>query len=109
MNSPERNKLGADAKRRCRLPREAHRMAHELGLNPRSLLHNIPSPQEPWKTPVEVWVRRMCAKRHRPHEDRQAVIIGGRRTAALIADRSKAQVAQDPAGRVPGRGVPATT
>ena len=92
MNSQERNKLRADAKRRRRLPREALRMAQELGLNPRSLLHNVPSPQELWKTSVEVWVRRMYAKLHRAHEDRQAVIVSGRRTAALIADRSKGQV-----------------
>jgi hypothetical protein len=100
MNSQERNKLRAGAKRRCRLLREARRTAQELGLNLRSRVHNIPSPQEPWKAPVEVWARRMYAKRHRGHDDRRAVISGGRRTAVLIADRSKAQVAQDPAGRV---------
>src|SRR5215472_1923050 len=49
MNYQERNKLRADAKRRRRLPREALRMAQELGLNPRSLLHNVPSPQELWE------------------------------------------------------------
>ena len=38
-------------------------MAKEMGLNPLSLLKNIPSRQEPWKAPVEDWVREMYAKR----------------------------------------------
>lgn len=65
MTQDARAQWWADAKRRCRLSAEALRMARELGLNPRSLLRNIPSPQEPWKAPVEVWVRRLYAKRHR--------------------------------------------
>jgi hypothetical protein len=40
-------------------------MAQEMGLNPRSLIKNIPNPAEPWKAAVGEWVRRMC-------EDRQA-------------------------------------
>jgi len=68
MSSQGRERLWAGAKRRCRLSREALRMAQELGLNPRSLLRNIPSPQEPWKAPVEAWVRRMYAKRHRTRQ-----------------------------------------
>lgn len=28
-------------------------MAKEMGLNPRSLIKNIPSPSQPWKQPVE--------------------------------------------------------
>ena len=35
--------LWAEAKRRCRLNNEDIRMAKELGLNPRSLIKNIPS------------------------------------------------------------------
>jgi hypothetical protein len=45
--------LWAEAKRRCRLSAEGLRMARELGLSPQSLVRNIPSPQEPWKTPVD--------------------------------------------------------
>ncbi len=38
-------------------------MAKELGLNPRSLIKNIPNKSEPWKAPVNAWVREMYAKR----------------------------------------------
>ena len=65
MTQRDREAAWAEARRRCRLSVEALRMARELGLNPRSLLRNIPSPQEPWKAPVDVWVRRMYAKRQR--------------------------------------------
>jgi hypothetical protein len=34
-----------EAQRRCRLSDEALRMANELGLNPTSLIKNIPSPK----------------------------------------------------------------
>ena len=57
--------LWAEAKRRCRLSDEALRMARELGLNPRSLIKNIPSPKQRWKAPVDEWVRVMYEKRHR--------------------------------------------
>jgi hypothetical protein len=49
--------LWAEAKRKCRLSAESLRMAKELGLAPRSLLRNIPSPSQPWKAPVHVWIR----------------------------------------------------
>ena len=32
-------------------------MAKELGLNPRSLIKNIPSPEQRWKLPVKQWIR----------------------------------------------------
>ena len=32
-------------------------MARELGMGPRSLIKNIPSPTERWKVPVRVWIR----------------------------------------------------
>lgn len=57
--------LWAEAKRKCRLNEETLRMAKELGLAPRSLLKNIPSPSERWKAPVHVWIREMYATRHK--------------------------------------------
>jgi hypothetical protein len=39
-------------------------MAKELGLNPRTLIKNIPSPKQRWKAPVEDWVREMHRRRH---------------------------------------------
>ncbi len=39
-------------------------MAREMGLNPRKLIKNIPSPSERWKAPVAEWVRELYRKRH---------------------------------------------
>lgn len=38
-------------------------MARELRLNPSTLVKNIPSRSEPWKVPVEEWVRDLYARR----------------------------------------------
>ena len=59
----KRDALWAEAKRRCRLNREDIRMAKEMGLNPRSLIKNIPSKSEPWKLPVKDWIHEMYQKR----------------------------------------------
>ena len=37
-------------------------MAKEMGLNPRSLIKNIPSKTQKWKAPVHVWIREMYKK-----------------------------------------------
>ncbi|HVT57990.1 MAG TPA: hypothetical protein VHR45_06300 [Thermoanaerobaculia bacterium] len=39
-------------------------MAQALGLNPRKLIKNIPSPSQRWKAPVRNWVRELYRKRH---------------------------------------------
>ncbi len=54
----------AKAKKSCRLNEEEIRMAKELGLKPRSLMKNIPSPKQQWKLPVKLWVRELYEKRH---------------------------------------------
>ena len=59
----KKDALWVEAKRRCRLNSEDIRMAKELGLNPRSLIKNIPSKSEPWKLPVKKWIREMYRKR----------------------------------------------
>lgn len=59
----KKDKLWIEAKRKCRLNQEDIRMAKEMGLNPRSLIKNIPSPSQPWKQPVKAWIREMYAKR----------------------------------------------
>jgi hypothetical protein len=47
-------------------------MAKELGFKPRSLLKNLPSPQQRWKARVAEWVRELYAKRqHRSEQRRQ--------------------------------------
>lgn len=52
-----------EVKARCRLSDEAIKMAQEMGLNPLSLIKNIPSKSQLWKAPVEEWVRDMYEKR----------------------------------------------
>ena len=53
----------AEAKKKCRLNEETVKMAKEMGLNPRSLIKNIPSKSEQWKAPVSIWVHEMYQKR----------------------------------------------
>ncbi len=65
----ETDRLWIEAKRKCRLNQEDIRMAKEMGLNPRSLIRNIPSKSEPWKQPVKVWIREMYARRHRKTQE----------------------------------------
>ncbi len=65
----------AEAKKRCRLSAEAMQMAKELGISPRGLMKNIPAKSEPWKQPVEAWVRALYCKRFgdrrpQPHPQR---------------------------------------
>ena len=49
--------LWQDAKKQCRLTDDDIARAKRLGLNPRSLIKNIPSKSEPWKAPVSERVR----------------------------------------------------
>ena len=53
----------AEAKKKCRLNEETVKMAKEMGLNPRSLIKNIPSKSEQWKAPVSIWIHEMYQKR----------------------------------------------
>ena len=45
-----------DAKKKCRLNNDDIELAKRLGLNPRSLVKNIPNKSESWKAPVSVWL-----------------------------------------------------
>jgi hypothetical protein len=47
----------AECKKKCRLNTEDIALAKKLGLNPRSLIKNIPSKSQPWKAPVKEWLR----------------------------------------------------
>ncbi len=51
------------AKKLCRLSNEDIGMARELGMGPRSLIKNIPSPTQRWKAPVKIWIRELYEKR----------------------------------------------
>jgi hypothetical protein len=74
----DRDAQWAEAKRRCRLDDETVRMAREMGLNPGSLIKNIPAPSEPWKAPVRDWIRRMYEKRARKSAAKAARAERGR-------------------------------
>lgn len=63
--------LWAEAKRKCRLNTEEVQMEKEMGLNPRSLIKNIPAKNEQWKAPVKIWIKDMYAERfgRKPSEE----------------------------------------
>ena len=60
-----------EAKKRCRLNNEDIALAKRLGLNPRSLIKNIPSKSEPWKAPVKEWLHEIDEKRQRKAAQKQ--------------------------------------
>ncbi|KGK88943.1 hypothetical protein DP73_11635 [Desulfosporosinus sp. HMP52] len=62
-NSIKKDAEWAEAKKKCRRNEETLKMAKEMGLNPKSLIKNIPSKSEQWKAPVSVWIREMYEKR----------------------------------------------
>ncbi len=77
LKKSHQQQLWAEAQRRCRLWDEAVRMAKELGLSPRSLIKNIPSPTQQWKAPVEDWVRDLYEKRQRKTARKKPVAAMG--------------------------------
>ena len=77
--------LWAEAQRRCRLSDEAVQMAKDLGIGPRSLIKNMPAPTQPWKAPVEDWVRDLYAKRQRKASREQPSGGGG---ATAVTERT---------------------
>jgi len=60
-----------EAKKKCRLNNEDIELAKRLGLNPRSLIKNIPNKSEPWKAPIKVWLHEIDAKRQKKAEQKQ--------------------------------------
>ena len=60
-----------EAKKKCRLNNEDIELAKRLGLNPRSLIKNIPNKSEPWKAPVKIWLHEIDAKRRKKSEQKQ--------------------------------------
>ena len=61
----------AECKRKCRLNNDDIALAKRLGLNPRSLIKNIPNKSEPWKAPVKVWLRDIESKRNKKAAQKQ--------------------------------------
>ncbi|ADU27431.1 hypothetical protein [Ethanoligenens harbinense] len=60
-----------DTKKKCRLNSENIELAKHLGLNPSSLVKNIPNKSEPWKAPVSVWLHEIDEKRRKKTEQKQ--------------------------------------
>ena len=60
-----------DAKQKCRLNNDDIALAKRLGLNPRSLIKNIPNKSEPWKAPVKDWLHEIDEKRQKKAEQKQ--------------------------------------
>ncbi len=63
----------AQAKKLCRLNTEDICKAKEMGLNPRKLVKNIPSPTQPWKAPVKEWIREMYERKREASRKSPAV------------------------------------
>ncbi|MCL1876193.1 MAG: hypothetical protein FWF87_08065 [Synergistaceae bacterium] len=66
--------LWKQAKAKCRLNMEEIEIAKKLGINPKSLIKNIPNKNELWKAPVGEWLRDIYAKRQKeaaPKEKRK--------------------------------------
>jgi len=59
------DELWAECKKKCRLNTEDIELAKRLGLNPTSLIKNIPSKSQQWKAPVKAWLREIEAKRNK--------------------------------------------
>lgn len=53
----KKSQAWAEAKKRCLLNASDIQMAKELGMTPKSLIKNIPAPNQKWKAPVKIWVR----------------------------------------------------
>ena len=60
-----KQELWDEAKKKCRIGDEEIRMAKEMGLNPKSLIKNIPNKSEMWKAPVRDWIHDMYDKSQR--------------------------------------------
>ena len=63
--------LWQEAKRKCRLNVEDLALAKRLGINPKSLMKNVPNKSEPWKAPVKDWLHEIEAKRNKKSEQKQ--------------------------------------
>ena len=63
--------MWAEAKKKCRLNSEDIALAKRLGLNPRSLIKNIPNKSEPWKAQVKDWLREIDEKRQKKSAQKQ--------------------------------------
>ena len=71
--TPKRLQLWIQARQRHRLSHEQVQMARELGLNPRKLGKLDNHRQEPWKSPLPVFIEQLYRMRFR--KDRPDVVL----------------------------------
>lgn len=69
-NTTEKDRTWAEAKNRCRLHTRDIQLAKQLGMSPKSLLKNIPSPKEQWKLPVKQWIHELARKKGLMKDDK---------------------------------------
>jgi hypothetical protein len=62
------------AKKLCRLNEEDIRIAREMGLNPKSLIKNIPGKDQQWKEPVKEWLWSIWEDRQEKARRKQAAL-----------------------------------
>lgn len=63
-NKEKKAEQWKEAKQKCRLNEEDIRIAKEMGLNPLSLIKNIPAKNQQWKAPVKQWLHEIYAERN---------------------------------------------
>ena len=80
-----KQELWDEAKKKCHIGDEEIKMAKEMGLNPKSLIKNIPNKKEMWKAPVKVWSRDMYEERKWKSERKKENKQAGKRAVEPVA------------------------
>ena len=95
--------LWAEAKKKCRLNRDEIALAKRLGLNPRSLIKNIPNKSELWKAPVKEWISDIDEKRQKKSEQKKRMkeIAAKEQAAKEISQKEKTEKGAKPAETKP--------
>ncbi len=79
-----------EAKTRCRLNADDIRKAKEMGINPKSLIKNIPNKNQQWKLPVNQWIRDMWddhqEKAHKKQLRKQAAMAEATKEGTVDAN-----------------------
>lgn len=68
-NKEKKAEQWKEAKELCRLNDEDIRIAKEMGMNPLSLIKNIPAKGQLWKAPVKKWLHEIYEKRKSNSEE----------------------------------------
>lgn len=84
------DQLWQEAKKKCRLNTEDIERAKRLGLNPRSLIKNIPNKSEPWKAPISVWLSEIEEKRGKKAERKKRRKLINETADSVIAENAEA-------------------